>query len=164
MNQSLMALVLNGVVDIGVAQAASSSPEDFERDMRKFLFAADRDATLGDEMSDSKADFSKIVELQEIKRLYDECQERHQLELSEKERIIEELRGQIGEKQLEINVIHDSTSGSQEVVEKAKKEVAFVRKELEGKVAKLQARVKELTASQTAEPSASGSRRGFFSR
>jgi len=164
MNQSLMALVLNGVVDIGVAQAASSSPEDFERDMRKFLFAADRDATLGDEMSDSKADFSKIVELQEIKRLYDECQERHQLELSEKERIIEELRGQIGEKQLELNSIHDSTSGSREHVEKAKKEVAFVRKELEGKVAKLQARIKELTASQTAEPNSSGARRGFFSR
>jgi twitching motility protein PilT len=164
MNQSLMALVLNGVVDIGVAQAGSSSPEDFERDMRKFLFAADRDATLGDEMSDSKADFSKIVELQEIKRLYDESQERHQLELSEKERIIEELRAQIGEKQLELNSIQDSTSGSQEVVEKAKKEVAFVRKEFEGKVAKLQARVKELTAAQTADPSSSGSRRGFFSR
>jgi len=165
MNQSLMALVLNGVVDIGVAQAASLNPEDFDRDMRKTLFAAsDGSLAPGEEMADSSADFSKIVELQEIKRLYDEAHERHQQELQERERTIADLNEQLQCKEVELRQVQDATSGSSEAIEKAKKETAFVKQELEAKLAKLQARVRELTANTTSESEGTPARRGFFSR
>jgi len=165
MNQSLMALVLNGVVDIGVAQAASLNPEDFDRDMRKTLFAAsDGSLAPGEEMADSSADFSKIVELQEIKRLYDEAQDRHQQELNDKQRTIEDLNEQLQGKEVELQQIQDATAGTTEAIDKARKETAFVKKEMEAKVAKLQTRVKELTANESAVQDVAASKRGFFSR
>jgi twitching motility protein PilT len=165
MNQSLMALVLNGIVDVGVAQAASLNPEDFDRDMRKILFAAgDGSLAPGEEMADSSADFSKIVELQEIKRLYDEAQDRHQQEVTDKERTIQDLNEQLRSKESELMQVQESTAGTTDAVDKARKETAFVKKEMEGKVAKLQARVKELTASDTVEQDPGPGRRGFFSR
>ncbi len=112
-------------------------------------------------MSDSKADFSKIAELQEIKRLYDEAQDRHQQELAEKDRTIEELTAQLTAREQQIQTISDTSTGGKEEVEKARREAAFIKQDLEGKIAKLQARIKELTASDSGS---SGSRRGFFSR
>ena len=165
MNQSLMALVLNGIVDVGVAQAASLNPEDFDRDMRKILFAAgDGSLAPGEEMADSSADFSKIVELQEIKRLYDEAQDRHQQEVTDKERTIQNLNEQLRSKESELIQVQESTAGTTDAVDKARKETAFVKKEMEGKIAKLQARVKELTANDAVEPDSGTGRRGFFSR
>ncbi|MCZ6833478.1 MAG: PilT/PilU family type 4a pilus ATPase [Acidobacteria bacterium] len=165
MNQSLMALVLNGVVDAGVAQAASLNPEDFDRDMRKVLFAsANGEVAPGEEMADSSADFSKIAELQEIKRLYDEGQERFAQELDQKERTIQDLNEQLHGKEMEVRQIQDSTSDNSDEVEEARKETALVRKELEGRLAKLQARVKELTDNATPEPAPAPTKRGFFSR
>ncbi len=165
MNQSLMALVLNGIVDVGVAQAASLNPEDFDRDMRKILFAAgDGSLAPGEEMADSSADFSKIVELQEIKRLYDEAQDRHQQEVTDKERTIQNLNEQLRSKESELIQVQESTAGTTDAVDKARKETAFVKKEMEGKIAKLQARVKELTANDTVEQDPGTGRRGFFSR
>jgi len=165
MNQSLMALVLNGVVDAGVAQAASLNPEDFDRDMRKVTFAAaSGEFAPGEEMADSSADFSKIAELQEIKRLYDESQERFKQELDQKERIIRDLNEQLQCKEVEVQQIHDVTTDSSAAIEKARKETAAVKAELEGRLAKLQARVKELTANAGPEAGTSAAKRGFFSR
>ncbi len=165
MNQSLMALVLNGVVDAGVAQAASLNPEDFDRDMRKVLFAsANGEIAPGEEMTDSSADFSKIAELQEIKRLYDESQERFTQELDQKETTIQDLNEQLQCKEVEIRQIQDATAGSSTEIEKARKETAFVKKDLEGRLAKLQIRVKELTGNANPDPGPGTTKRGFFSR
>ena len=165
MNQSLMALVLNGVVDVGIAQAASLNPEDFERDMRKILYAtADGQFSQGDEMADSNADFSKIVELQEIKRLYDESQERHRQELDDRDRTLEQLHEQLQSKDMELQQIRDTTGNASEEVDKARKETAFIKKEMDTRIAKLQNRVKELTANTDGESPAQAGKRGFFSR
>ncbi len=165
MNQSLMALVLNGVVDAGVAQAASLNPEDFDRDMRKVLFAsANGEIAPGEEMTDSSADFSKIAELQEIKRLYDESQERFTQELEQKETTIQDLNEQLQCKEVEIRQIQDATADSSTEIEKARKETAFVKKDLEGRLAKLQIRVKELTGNTNPDPGPGTTKRGFFSR
>ncbi|TDI34240.1 MAG: PilT/PilU family type 4a pilus ATPase [Acidobacteria bacterium] len=165
MNQSLMALVLNGVVDAGVAQAASLNPEDFDRDMRKVLFAsANGEIAPGEEMTDSSADFSKIAELQEIKRLYDESQERFTQELNQKETTIQDLNEQLQCKEVEIRQIQDATADSSTGIEKARKETAFVKKDLEGRLAKLQIRVKELTGNANPDPGPGTTKRGFFSR
>ena len=115
-------------------------------------------------MADSSADFSKIVELQEIKRLYDEAQERHQQELNDKQRTIEDLNEQLQGKEVELQHIQDATAGTTEAIDKARKETAFVKKEMEAKVAKLQTRVKELTANESAVQDVAATKRGFFSR
>ncbi len=115
-------------------------------------------------MADSSADFSKIVELQEIKRLYDEAQDRHQQEVTDKERTIQNLNEQLRSKESELIQVQESTAGTTDAVDKARKETAFVKKEMEGKIAKLQARVKELTANDAVEPDSGTGRRGFFSR
>ncbi|MFQ5718963.1 MAG: PilT/PilU family type 4a pilus ATPase [Acidobacteriota bacterium] len=164
MNQSLMALVLNGEVTQGTAQAASLKSDDFERDMRTFLYS-ESGASSGDaDMAESKADFSKIVELQEVQHLYDECQERHRTELADKDRIISQLQDEIQEKDARLGQASQSTSGADKAVEQARNETASVKKDLEAKIAKLQARVKELSAAQKPDPASSGTRRGFFSR
>jgi hypothetical protein len=67
-------------------------------------------------------------------------------------------------KEAELQQVQDATSGTTDAVDKARKETAFVKKEMEGKIAKLQARVKELTANDTPEPDSNSGRRGFFSR
>ena len=152
-------------MDVGIAQAASLNPEDFERDMRKFFYAsAENPFHAGDDMADSSADFSKIVELQEIKRLYDEAQERHRHELEDRERAVEQLREELQAKDMELQKIRDDTADASSEIEKARKEAAFIRSEMEAKVAKLQNRVKELTANTDGEAAPATGKRGFFSR
>ena len=46
----------------------------------------------------------------------------------------------------------------------AQKQAAFIKQDLEAKIAKLQARVKELQEAGAGNTGSSGSRRGFFSR
>ncbi|MFQ5669126.1 MAG: PilT/PilU family type 4a pilus ATPase [Acidobacteriota bacterium] len=165
MNQSLMALVLNGVVSAGVAQAASSNPEDFDRDLHKITFAAHAGMDEGDDMNDSKADFSKIVELQEIKRLYDESRERHQAELAEKDRIIGELHDQLAKHENRLQTLSDTSQTTEETVEKVRREAAVIKQELEARVMKLQARVRELSMDRNRETGGTPPpKRGFFSR
>ena len=48
-----------------------------------------------DLMAECTSDFSKILELQEIKTLYDELQERHTSEINEREMEIARLRGEL---------------------------------------------------------------------
>ena len=164
MNQSLMALVLNGVVDLGVAQSATSKPEDFEREMRKVLYASDTEGAGGFDMADSQADFSRITELQEIKRLYDDLQGRHQSELQEREELLKQVQEQLRERDDRLKAMTDGSTRAKEEADKAKREVAFLRQDAEAKIAKLQARIKELSGTSSPEPDTSGSKRGFFSR
>ncbi|MFQ5766966.1 MAG: PilT/PilU family type 4a pilus ATPase [Acidobacteriota bacterium] len=165
MNQSLIALVLNNAITVEAAQSASTNPEDFEREMRKFLhYQEGSPSEEGSEMGHSRADFSKIVELQEVKRLYDECQERHQAEIAGREHTIQELRQALSAQVEQAREMSQSASESRSKVEKIRQQAAFLKRDLEAKVAKLQARVKELSAAQAQDPGTSSSRRSFFSR
>ena len=84
MNQSLAALVLRGAVTRDTAVAISTRPGDLDLMLRKFLYASD--AAASERSTESPwpsplSDFSKILELQEIKKLYDELQERHRQDI-----------------------------------------------------------------------------------
>src|SRR5207248_1301687 len=127
MNQSLMALVLNGVVKKEVAMSVSSNPTELDMELRKFLYAVEKPARAvgedevpevsiadfmeageggvqapGVDMAQPLSDYSKIVELQEIRKLYEESREKHSRELGDKDEAIQRLEDDVRTKDQEI--------------------------------------------------------------
>ncbi len=84
MNQSLVALLANGVITYDVAREKSLDPEDLSLKLRK-LFPKIEEAQREGSMAPSPADFASIVELMEVKKLYDEQEERWKLRIQEKD-------------------------------------------------------------------------------
>ena len=83
MNQSLIALLVNGKITYKRAMELSTDPEDLSLKLRK-LFPQIEDAQRGGSMP-SDNDFSAIVQLMDIKHLYEEQEEKWKLRLSEKD-------------------------------------------------------------------------------
>jgi twitching motility protein PilT len=157
LNQSLVALVLNGTVTREAAAAASPSPGEFALELRQFLHAAPQSSE-GDAMPDSSADFSKIMELREVRRLYEEAQERFRQEMTDKDSHIRSLQSQLDMQ----DTLQDTTSVTkalQEERDKLAQQLAFQRQEYETKIEKLQHRIKELTS-----PAAESRLGGIFRR
>ncbi len=107
----------------------------------------------------SKADFSKIMELQEVQKLYDEALERHTSEISEKDRVIQGMQVDLQANEERVQKLSAMARKAKDSIEGAHRETESVKQNLEAKVKQLQARVKELSAAE-----AQGGKRGFFSR
>jgi len=167
MNQSLAALVINNQVEMETALAASTNPGDLDLILRKFLYAASVGKTEGDNMAEPLSDFSKILELQEVKKHYDDLQERHTAELTERDNEIAELRSRVAEMQMnQAGGGADSERHNQET-ERLNKQLAVVRQEYEAKIERLNTRVRELSGSSgERQPVAAESspKKGFFRR
>jgi len=163
MNQSLAALVLHGAIRYDTALAASNRPGDLDLLLRKFLYAGRETAAEGEEtMAQSLCDYSKIVELQEIRKLYEEVQERHRSDLAERDAEIERLRAELNARK---------TGGGPDMEhlraenERLVRQMQLMRQEYEAKIERLQARLRELSqATATAPSPADPDRRGFFRR
>ncbi|MBZ5639894.1 MAG: PilT/PilU family type 4a pilus ATPase [Acidobacteriia bacterium] len=165
MNQSLAALVLHGVVAKDAALAVSSRPNDLDLMLRKFLYASEQaDAGEGVAMTEPLSDFSRIIELQEVKKLYDELQERHRLDVSERDTEIARLKGEVQHQ------THGTASTDGELTalraenERLGRQVQVVRQEYEAKVERLNARVRELAGVGPTPGNGEGERKGFFRR
>src|SRR6185503_18693694 len=77
MNQSLAALVLNRAIKRETALSASTNPADLDLMLRKFIFLTrGLESEEDPAMAEALSDYSRIVELQEVKKLYDDLQER----------------------------------------------------------------------------------------
>jgi predicted nuclease with TOPRIM domain len=115
-------------------------------------------------MAECTSDFSKILELQEVKTLYDELQERHTNEINEREMEIARLRAEMAsqeptaEENAEVARLRaENTSLG--------KQIQAARIEYEGKLERMNTRVRELTsraAKEEAPPPEQ--RRGLFRR
>ena len=93
MNQSLAALVVNRAITMETALANSTNPGDLDLILRKLLYSDEqRNEKEGEAMAEPLSDFSKIIELQEIRKAYEEQQERHGTELAEREQEIARLK------------------------------------------------------------------------
>jgi len=164
MNQSLAALVINGQVTAETALAASTNPGDLDLILRKFLYAASTQSTEGDEMAEPLSDYSKILELQEVKKHYDDLQERHTVELTERDDEIADLRSQLAKLQANGGSVSDPFVQENE---RLNKQLAVVRQEYDAKIDRLNTRIRELGgASVEPQPVATGSgeKKGFFRR
>src|SRR5262249_16715993 len=137
----------NGAITRKAAIAHSPSPGEFNLELGQFLRDSGHAAGGGDiDMADSHADFSKILELREIRKLYDEVQERYRQEMADKDSYIANLHAQIA------TMDNSEAEGSasmrtvKEERDKLAQQLSFQKQEYEAKVEKLQLRIKELSA------------------
>jgi twitching motility protein PilT len=165
MNQSLAALVLNSVITRETALSSSTNPNDLDLLLRKFLYASEHGTdNQGDSMAEPLSDYSKIVELQEIKKLYDEQHERHAGELAERDRELEHLRAELERQQAALAGGGELEQMRAEV-ERLTRQLDHLRQEYEAKIDRLNARIRELSgpaAQGAVEPETT--RKGFFRR
>ena len=165
MNQSLAALVLRGAVARDNALAISTRPGDLDLMLRKFLYASDNPGAgeSGDPMADPLSDFSKILELQEIKKLYDELQERHSQDLKDRDEEIERLRAE--QQRFDPREAGAETDTLRGEVERLTKQAQLMRQEYEAKIERLNSRLRENPAGERTAPAAgTEAGKGFFRR
>jgi twitching motility protein PilT len=167
MNQSLAALVLNRAITRETALAVSVNPGDLDLMLRKFLYAADHGGEPeGGDMAEPLSDFSRIVELQEIKKLYDEMQERHRGDLAERDSEIDRLRSELTSKEATSAAGDGALDKLRGENERLARQVQLVRQEYDAKIERLNARIRELSGGV---PAAAGGgteaeKKGFFRR
>ncbi len=165
MNQSLAALVLRGVVSRDTALNISTRPGDLDLMLRKFLYASDNPAAgeHGDPMADPLSDFSKILELQEIKKLYDDLQERHSQDIRDRDEEIQRLRAE--QQRFEPREAGAETDGLRAEIERLTKQAQLMRQEYEAKLERLNARLREHPQGTMPAPAGGAEAgKGFFRR
>jgi twitching motility protein PilT len=177
MNQSLIALVLNGAIRKETAMAASTNPSELDMELRKFLYQVEHggddeamrefmgmteDKTGEKNMAEPLSDFSKIVELQEIKKLYDEARDRHGRELADKDESIQHLEEDLKTRSDEVANLNSQLQQANQDREKLKQQVTFTKNEAEAKISRLQERIQQLTSPAGAAAADKGKNSGFF--
>jgi len=164
LNQSLAALVLNRAITRETALRNSSNPADLDLMLRKFLYlTTGTDVEEESPMAESLNDYSRIVELQEIKKLYDDLQERSRMEISERDQELARLRAEVAGHSRGVA----DQSGAQDQVkaenERLTRQLQLLRDEYENRIERLNARIKELSAAAPAA-AAEAPGKGFFRR
>ena len=142
MNQSLIALLVNRRITYAKAMELSTDPEDLSLKLRKLFPQIEENQRGGLMASDN--DFSQITQLLEIKRLYEEQEEKFKLRLTEKDEDVNkymmELRDQKrvieGRDQVLTDMETDNT--------RLKSDGERLNREFQQKIAQLNERIKEL--------------------
>ena len=167
MNQSLVSLLAHNVITYDHAVETSASPEELSLALRKLFPSIEERVREGD-MAPSPADFSQITELIEIKKLYEQMEEQHQMKLREKDEAITELREQL--ENLRSNIEQQGSEGGElrQQVDHLQAENARLRAEASQKINALNERIRDLNqrlvdGGGKPAPSNKGSS-GFFKR
>jgi chromosome segregation ATPase len=142
MNQSLIALLVNGKITYRRAMELSTDPEDLSLKVRK-LFPQIEDAQRGGSMA-SDNDFSAIVQLMDVKHLYEEQEEKWRLRLSEKDAEIARYSEQLNEAQLQEGRGGEAVSALETEIARLKSENERIQRESQAKIAQLNERIREL--------------------
>jgi twitching motility protein PilT len=166
MNQSLAALTVNRAITLETALASSVNPGDLDLILRKLLYDSEaREREEGDAMAEPLSDFSKIVELQEIKKLYDEQQERHSADLAERNDEIARLRAELSRVANQETAVDGELMRLREENDRISRQVQLVRGEYEAKIERLNARIRDLSGNVAKAPAPpEPERKGFFRR
>ncbi|MGE5345302.1 MAG: hypothetical protein ACM3JH_05040, partial [Acidithiobacillales bacterium] len=143
MNQSLIALLVNGVTDIEAAMKLTGDPEDLSLKLRK-LFPRIEERFRGGIMAPSPNDFAAITELLDIKRLYEEQEEKFKLRLAEKDDLIAQLEADIQERDRQLQARLQQGAEVEGEIQRVRQEAERARAEMGGKIAQLNERIKEL--------------------
>ncbi|MFN3413231.1 MAG: ATPase, T2SS/T4P/T4SS family, partial [Thermoanaerobaculum sp.] len=143
MNQSLLALLVNNVIDYRVAMEKSLDPEDLSLKLRK-MFPNIEEKYREEGMAPSPADFAEIMELMEIKRLYEEQEERWRQRMQEKDELIADLQTQITSLRQEMSSNTTLAAELRNQLEALRAEKARIEAENAETIKRLQERIKEL--------------------
>ena len=168
MNQSLIALLVNGAIDIDAAMKLSTDPEDLSLKLRK-LFPKIEERGRGGIMA-SANDFSAITELMDIKRLYEEQEEKWRQRISEKDEVIASLEHDLEDRDRQIQAKAQQGADADGEIQRLKADSERQRQEMAGKVAQLNERIRDLNqrlvgGGGAAAPASAGTTgQGFFKR
>ncbi len=156
MNQSLIALLVNG--DITVEEAMEQSPdhEDLSLKLRKMF----PKIIEGDEMGTS--DFSQISELKEYRRLYEEQEEKAKLRMAERDEQIQQLRLQIQDRDETLQQAREQMAQVNEERERMQSEYKRLKAEAGDKLTKLNERIKELNQEIASHRGGGAKKSGIF--
>ncbi len=141
MNQSLLALLVHGVISYSEAMRESPDPEDLSLKLRNMFPKIEEQ---GANMGASHADFSYIIELQEFRRLYEEQEEKTKLKLAEKDEHLADMQRTVDDRDKEIAKQQGRMRQMTEDHEKLKGDYSRLRQEAQEKIDKLMERIKEL--------------------
>ena len=120
-------------------------------------------------MSPSANDFSAITELMDVKRLYEEQEEKWRQRLIEKDELISSLEADLSERDRMIQVKAQQGSEAESEIQKVRSDAERQRQEMATKVAQLNERIRDLnqkllgTGSVSATPVGTP-QAGFFKR
>jgi twitching motility protein PilT len=142
MNQSLIALLVNGKITYRRAMELSTDPEDLSLKLRK-LFPQIEDSQRGGPMS-SDNDFSAIVQLMDVKHLYEEQEEKWKLRLADKDEELNRLNEQLNEAQLKHEGGGEARAALEDEIGRLKAENERLQREQQVKITQLNERIREL--------------------
>jgi twitching motility protein PilT len=164
MNQSLAALVINDVISKESAIEASGNPGDLDLMLRKFYYAASQQSEIPGEETEmpSDADYSRIHKLLEVERLYDELQESFKQEIADREERIRQLEENLRSQAAEAGSWEEDMKRIQEERDRYARQLDAQRAEYDGKIDRLQARIRELTTEGAQSSTSKGG--GLFRR
>ena len=163
MNQSLVALLVNGAITYDVAREKSLDAEDLSLKLRK-LFPKIEEAQREGSMGPSPADFASIVELMEVKKLYDEQEERWKQRTQEKDEQIAQLEKHLAGLKQEIASSGMSAADLRNQLEALRVERDRQVRDAEARVEGLNQRIRDLNQQIAAgpKPAAEKPQTGFF--
>jgi twitching motility protein PilT len=142
MNQSLIALLVNGQIDYGRAMELSTDPEDLSLKLRK-LFPQIEERGKGDDMA-SVNDFSHISRLMETKTLYEQQEHNWRMRLTEKDEEIAKQKAETDGLRRAADERHRAVGELEAEITKLRAENERLTKESMQKIAQLNERIKEL--------------------
>ncbi len=163
MNQSLIALLVNGRITYRRAMELSTDPEDLSLKLRKLFPEIEEDQRGGPMASDN--DFSAITQLLEVKRLYEEQEEKWRLRLGEKDEEIGKYQSELSNQRRAVEGRAQTISDLEDEISRLRNENDRIAKEYQGKIMALNERIKELNQRvMSSEPTGKVAQQGFFKK
>jgi twitching motility protein PilT len=163
MNQSLLALLVNGKITYRRAMELSTDPEDLSLKLRKLFPEIEEDERGGLMASDN--DFSAITQLMDVKRLYEEQEEKWRIRLSEKDEEIARYAEELQTQRRNVEGRAQTISDLEEEIQRLKNENDRIGRDYQGKIGQLNERIKELNQRvMGSEGSGKVAQQGFFKK
>ncbi|HEY5610362.1 MAG TPA: PilT/PilU family type 4a pilus ATPase [Thermoanaerobaculia bacterium] len=144
MNQSLVALLVHQKITYQEAMELATDPEDLSLKIRKLFPNIEERVRQGGENVPSNADFSQITELMDIKRLYEEQEEKFKMRIHEKDEEIHGLKQDLEYRDQMLRGQGEGGSSKDEEIARIKADSERIRAETQTKINQLQERIKEL--------------------
>ena len=114
----------------------------------------------------SDNDFSAITQLMDVKRLYEEQEEKWRIRLSEKDDEITRYAGEIQNQRRSVETRTQAITDLEDEIQRLKNENDRMAKEFQGKIAQLNERIKELNQRimPGSDPTGKVAQQGFFKK
>jgi twitching motility protein PilT len=142
LNQSLMSLLVNGVITYDMAARESPDPEDLSLKLRKMFpnLESKGDGT----MSPSAADFSEITMLQQYRKLYEEQEEKQKMQLAERDERERHLQQEVTLREDRLREMDERLRDMAAEQDRMRGDYKRLKDEAQQKIEKLMERIKEL--------------------